>query len=1242
MSEQESKVRIVVDVDSKDLNDFVRVLGLAEQEAEGAGRALRGMSKDAVALKNGQSGATAGTKNLNTQMAGVATSTKEASASLPRLRYALYDVSQTVAVAAAAMLALSVAPYAVAISFERAFADVRRTVDGTPEALNNLEQEFIKLSQTIPLAFKEIANIGSLAGQLDVPAQDITEFTELVAKFAATTDVSTEASATAFARLSTLLEPLEGGYNALGSSILQVGVNSISTESEIISISTQIAGIAGQAGLTADEVFGLSAAIASVGIQPELARGTVTRLFGNINRAVSQGGVALEDFGRISGQSGDQFSKAWTDAPMQALQDFLEGIGNRSGPEAESALRSLGITSVRDVPAILRLAQNTELLDSNLRDAAEGAREGTELNRQYFIVADTVAEKLKLLNNNFQAFLGTVGDSATNLGFAIDKLNEFLQAMTALAQNPFWSGVAAVSLSLAALAGIFGLLAAGAIRAVASMAALATAQAELGISTVGLSASMKTLIPTILGTGTSAKVATVGVRGLGVAMKALTVVGIALIALEVAKALSDWGRGATDATVKMEETAQGIANVNQNSVALEKALTSIGETDIGALNTFLGIETDAELAQRAVALLGSDVAAFMAKDFAAEGNPLMGFYNFINPTKVELENLEAAFIAAFEAGDKDAAIAEFARLEEGVLAAGGSQDAFNKIMADFIELQDGWVGSEEQKAAAIETTNALLGEETDRILDTIAAFTEMETASVKVQGSLENLGGTLASGGNDWSQYSEAGRANIDALIATMDQLAAQTPGDAQATANNLQALFDVLVAGGHAAASELNILSGAIAGLGGATGFGTVDVASSLTAGFNTATVAARDTASAASSVAEEVRTLIDYANDLSGVFDRAFDIRFSSGTALDAITTQWRDLNEEMAEYRRKVQELTADKSVKEYFLSIANAYGDTLRAGVLRSEIADIDADLADATSGVSKELDGNSKAAIDNRKRVLDLSKGYQDYIVALADSGASQTELNAAVAQSKTDFLAQAQALGYSNQQLQPYIRSFDDMRTAIDRIPRNITVDANTDPAQQAMNEFLAVAKKAASGGINVPIRVTGEITPAAKDALFTQWATKTQQQYGRALAQSASGWAAVRRMWNQGTYGTPYYDGGAVGYTGNGGKYEPKGTVHGGEFVMTKKATQNAGVGNLYGMMNAFERGRGYAGGGHVSTVAPPRSSGSGGPQIVHLSAEDRRLLARAGDVRLFLDGREVAQAGYSNTLVAAERGTN
>lgn len=57
-------------------------------------------------------------------------------------------------------------------------------------------------------------------------------------------------------------------------------------------------------------------------------------------------------------------------------------------------------------------------------------------------------------------------------------------------------------------------------------------------------------------------------------------------------------------------------------------------------------------------------------------------------------------------------------------------------------------------------------------------------------------------------------------------------------------------------------------------------------------------------------------------------------------------------------------------------------------------------------------------------------------------------------------------------------------------------------------------------------------------------------------------------------------------GYTGSGGKYEPAGVVHRGEFVFTKEATSRIGVGNLYRMMKGYATG-GYVGGGGTGPAA-------------------------------------------------------
>ena len=65
------------------------------------------------------------------------------------------------------------------------------------------------------------------------------------------------------------------------------------------------------------------------------------------------------------------------------------------------------------------------------------------------------------------------------------------------------------------------------------------------------------------------------------------------------------------------------------------------------------------------------------------------------------------------------------------------------------------------------------------------------------------------------------------------------------------------------------------------------------------------------------------------------------------------------------------------------------------------------------------------------------------------------------------------------------------------------------------------------------------------------------------------------------------FSDGGYVGfasggYTGDGGKYQPAGVVHRGEYVITKEATSRLGI----GFLNHLNYGRGYANGGSVGSI--------------------------------------------------------
>jgi len=143
-------------------------------------------------------------------------------------------------------------------------------------------------------------------------------------------------------------------------------------------------------------------------------------------------------------------------------------------------LRELGVTSVRDVPALQRLAQNWELYGELLDISNVAFTEGIEINKQYGIVANTVAEKLNLVTNNFTALIATVGAGGTAIGPLLDGLNAMLKHFTELANNPFVQVLSSIVGVISVLTGVMFLLGSGMARMVASGLAMTQVFREAG------------------------------------------------------------------------------------------------------------------------------------------------------------------------------------------------------------------------------------------------------------------------------------------------------------------------------------------------------------------------------------------------------------------------------------------------------------------------------------------------------------------------------------------------------------------------------------------------------------------------------------------------------------------------------------------------------------------------------------------------------------------------------------------
>lgn len=1243
----------------------------------------------------------------------VTQSVREQTASLPTLRYALYDVSSTLMITGAAMTGLSVAAAAAAISMDRQFADVLRTsgayLDSTGRSADSLRSSFEDLFTSMSVSWSDLTEIGTLAGQLNIAKDDIAEFTELVAMFAATTDVSVEQSATAFGRLSQLLDVPSTEFQNLGSSILAVGVNSVATESQIIAISSQIASMANSAGMSADEVFGLSSALASLGTQPELSRGVITRLFTNIQSAIAGGGERLEAFGRLTNQTGADFAKSWGDDAAGALLKMMEGLGKVEQSQAALVLKDLGITASRDVPTILRLAQNSEVLAESLQVAADGYRDGTALQEQYSVISSTVSEKIQVLINNLQNFVATLGQAGGAIGGVIDVAIGLVKVLTALIDNPITATIIGIAGAIAAIGGPMLLVTGLAVRGAASFIALRTALTEAAIAGGRVTSSAVAARLSLLQLAGAATTASGATKAFGAAARTALIgtgIGVALLAIGAAweaveAAINRSGRafenyfgsaaGLQEALAK--DSQEYAAAVESGNKAVADSYMIVERSSTGSSAAFDENKRTADAAAQIMGVyaeatdrasgatdnmtiaLGANTLEWMKNSLAqseafrsrAGDQDFQQYLNLLSSVGFKMDEFlvtardkgaEAArsYLYSFETQLQGTDLSEALNLKM-------DQGVFDGIR----ELSDAAAGLGEQ-ISQTEAVNTLLGisaqetgqdlyDESSSALDLVNSLFEMENASIAAEDSIFRLGQSMFENGTAFDYYSEAGRANLSSLMAVMKAIAEESGGDAQVTAANYQALFEFIQREAPNAAGALNLIRNGISSLGvGKVASSGRDFSSFFGGwekGAQRAASATRGATQAAREAREEIRTLKDYASDLEKVWSRAFEIRFSGSQTLDAITSSFisiREASEEAAkkirDLKNDIQSLSSDISIQEYFLSIAIEYGDTKRAEAIEANLAKKRAELADKTAELQKEQDaaskslvGNSKGAIENRKQIESLVQQYQAHIGALAASGMSQADLAVATQRLKADFMAQATQLGYNQQELQKYATAFDDVAVAIAKIPRNITVTASADPAIQAFNELQAAADRASNatsglrnnlgagfsaGGVNTSAITSAGL--AAEAAMLRKKLMDATFAFGSAKGSALAPYteSGLRARLSQLT-SWGYASG---GYTGAGGKYEPAGLVHRGEYVIPKQD-----VNQRTGLPYADALGRLMGGIPGMASGGPTTGSGTGSSlATVALTPGTIQAIAQATGKVIVLDGRVIADSSANS----------
>lgn len=408
-----------VSKEERDQRRMAQVVMQAEREmnAEFARREETQRKARAEAEKTAQAEAARATQAEKSAAATTkaAASEEQQQQALASTRYALYEVAAAYTATAAAALALPVASAQAAIEMEAQFAHVKRTTQAAGAPLAALRNEFVDLSTEIPVTFEELSRIGTLGAQMGIAVRDLDEFTEVVAKFAATTNVTADEAATYFGRIANMMSDLDPSkYENFGAAVSELGTASVSTEKEILAVAESIATTANMAGFSSAEVIGLSTAMASLRIRPEMARGAMQRVFAKINVAVGDGTEQLGHYARMLGMTEEAAADLWRNDPSTFFFGINDALSKMEDNIAKSQFirEGLGFTNIRDVEMLARLSNGIEVYADSLNLAQDAYARGDYLEKESGVIFETTAASLERLANAFKAMLDSFGQTS--------------------------------------------------------------------------------------------------------------------------------------------------------------------------------------------------------------------------------------------------------------------------------------------------------------------------------------------------------------------------------------------------------------------------------------------------------------------------------------------------------------------------------------------------------------------------------------------------------------------------------------------------------------------------------------------------------------------------------------------------------------------------------------------------------------------------------------------------------------
>lgn len=352
--------------------------------------------------------------------------------SLEKTAKSTFKAVSTAAVAAGTATAVALgAAVAKGSEFESAFAGVKKTVNATDTQLQEMRDDIRQMATEMPKTAAGLSEIAESAGQLGIQTDNITLFTKTMADMEVATNLTSDEAATDFAKFANITNMSQKYFDRLGSSVVALGNNMATTESDTVAMGMRIAAAGTQVKLSQADIMAYAASLSSVGIEAEAGGSAFSKLLVNMQLA-AETGKGLSGYAKAAGMSGQEFQTAFKNSPTTAINAFLAGLNDteRNGKSAIAVLNDMGIKETRLRDTLLRAANASDLFADALQISNSAWEENTALANEAEQRYSTFESQVDILQNKLtDVGIGTYDAMKPMLTEGIGLANEFMDGM---------------------------------------------------------------------------------------------------------------------------------------------------------------------------------------------------------------------------------------------------------------------------------------------------------------------------------------------------------------------------------------------------------------------------------------------------------------------------------------------------------------------------------------------------------------------------------------------------------------------------------------------------------------------------------------------------------------------------------------------------------------------------------------------------------------------------------------------